>query len=147
MKFIVTAQPGPNSQPPAPDAPFDEALFTAYMKFNEDLHQAGVLIAAEGINPAFKTARVVARGGRRAVMDGPFTESKELIGGFYIIEVGSLDEAIGWALKCPTGLGFDDVLEIRALTGEADLPAELVELVRKAAPGWSDTFTQKAKDR
>ena len=54
-------------------------------------------------------------------MDGPFTESKELIGGFYIIEVGSLDEAIGWALKCPTGLGFDDVLEIRALTGEADL--------------------------
>ena len=61
MKFIITAQPGPNSQPPAPDAPFDEALFTAYMKFNEDLHQAGVLIAAEGINPAFKTARVVAR--------------------------------------------------------------------------------------
>jgi len=147
MKFIITAQPGPTSQPPAPDAPFDEALFTAYMKFNEDLHQAGVLIAAEGINPAFKTARVVARGGRRAVMDGPFTESKELIGGFYIIEVGSLNEAIGWALKCPTGLGFDDVLEIRALTGEADLPAELVELVRKAAPGWSETFTRKAKDR
>jgi len=147
MKFIITAQPGPTSQPPAPDAPFDEALFTAYMKFNEDLHQAGVLIAAEGINPAFKTARVVARGGRRAVMDGPFTESKELIGGFYIIEVGSLNEAIGWALKCPTGLGFDDVLEIRALTGEADLPAALVELVRKAAPGWSDTFTKQAKDR
>ena len=68
-------------------------------------------------------------------MDGPFTESKELIGGFYIVDVGSLDEAIGWALKCPTGLGFDDVLEIRALTGEADLPAQLVELVRKARSG------------
>ena len=143
MKFIITAQPGPDSQPPAPDAPFDEALFTAYMKFNEDMHQAGVLVAAEGINPAFKTARVVARGGRRAVMDGPFTESKELIGGFYIVDVGSLDEAIGWALKCPTGLGFDDVLEIRALTGEADLPAQLVELVRKAAPGWSRAFTKE----
>ena len=147
MKFIITAQPGPDSEVPSPDAPFDEALFTAYMKFNEDLHQAGVLIAAEGLNPALKTARVVARGSRRAVMDGPFTESKELIGGFYIIEVGSLNEAIGWALKCPTGLGFDDVLEIRALTGEADLPAALVELVRKAAPGWSDTFTKQAKDR
>jgi len=142
MKFIITAQPGPDSTVPAPDAPFDEAQFTTYMKFNEDMYQAGVLVAAEGLNPAFKTARVVARGGKRAVLDGPFAETKELIGGFYIVEVESLDEAIAWALKCPTGLGFDDVLEIRALTGEADLPPALVELIRNAAPTWSQSFTK-----
>ena len=143
MKFIITAQPGPDSTVPAPDAPFDEALFTAYMKFNEDMHQAGVLVAAEGLNPAFKTARVVAKGGRRTVVDGPFAESKELIGGFYIVEVDSLDEAIAWALKCPTGLGFDDVLEIRALTGEADLPPELVELIERPRPTGAESFTRK----
>jgi len=142
MKFIITAQPGPDSHVPAPDAPFDEALFTAYMAFNEDMHRAGVLVAAEGLNPAVKTARVVAKGGRRTVVDGPFTESKELIGGFYIVDVPSIDEAIAWALKCPTGLGFDDVLEIHALTGEADIPPNLVELIRKAAPSWSEAFTK-----
>ena len=143
MKFIITAQPGPKSTVPAPDGPFDETLFTAYMKFNEDMYQAGVLVASEGLNPAFRTARVVAKGGRRTVVDGPFAESKELIGGFYIVEVDSLDEAIAWALKCPTGLGFDDVLEIRALTGEADLPPRLVELIRNAAPNWSRSFTKE----
>ena len=142
MKFIITAQPGPDSHVPAPDAPFDEALFTAYMAFNEDMHRAGVLVASEGLNPAVKTARVVAKGGRRTVVDGPFTESKELIGGFYIVDVPSIDEAIAWALKCPTGLGFDDVLEIHALTGEADIPPNLVELIRKAAPSWSEAFTK-----
>lgn len=142
MKFIITAQPGPDSQMPAPDAPFDEAQFTAYMKFNEELHQAGVLVAAEGLNPALKTARVVAKDGRRMLVDGPFAESKELIGGFYIVDVPSIDDAIAWALKCPSGMGFDDVLEIRALTGEADLPPELVELIKKAAPNWSRAFTK-----
>ena len=58
MKFIITAQPGPDSEVPSPDAPFDEALFTAYMKFNEDLHQAGVLIAAEGLNPALSLIHI-----------------------------------------------------------------------------------------
>jgi hypothetical protein len=147
MKFIITAQPGPDSKVAGPDAPFDEALFTAYMKFNEEMYQAGVLVAAEGLNPAVKTARVVASDGRRTVVDGPFAESKELIGGFYIVDVPSIDDAIAWAKKCPTGLGFDDVLEIRALTGEADLPPDLVSLVKKAAPGWSEAFTAKVTAR
>ena len=142
MKFIITAQPGPDSTLPAPDAPFDEAQFTAYMEFNEQMHQAGVLVASEGLNPAVKTARVVARDGRRAVVDGPFAESKELIGGFYIVDVPSIDDAVAWALKCPTGLGFDDVLEIRALTGEGDLPPDLVALIKKTAPNWSRSFTK-----
>ena len=114
------------------------------MKFNEEMHKAGVLVAAEGLKPGGEVARVEAKKGKRAVVDGPFTESKELVGGFYIIEVESQQEAIEWALKCPTGLGFDDVLEIRALTGESDIPPRLLELVRTAAPTWSTTF---AKDR
>jgi hypothetical protein len=85
---------------------------------------------------------VEAKKGKRAIVDGPFTESKELVGGLYIIEVNSREEAIQWALRCPTGLGFDDVLEVRELTGEDDIPPRLLELVRAAAPTWSTTFSK-----
>jgi hypothetical protein len=144
MRFIITARSGPDTpDPPDPNGPFDAELFSAYMRFNEEMHKAGVLVASEGLKPDGHVGRVEARKGKRTVVDGPFTESKELVGGFYIIEVDSQEEAIEWALRCPTGLGFDDVLEIRALTGEADLPANLLELIRKAAPTWSATFSKK----
>ena len=142
MRFIITAHPGADSATPDPSAPFDEQLFTAYMQFNEEMHRAGVLVASEGLNPAGKSAKVEVRRGRRTVVDGPFAETKELVGGFYVIEVGSIDEAIGWAMRCPTGLGFDDVLEIRQLTGEEDLPPQLLELIKRAAPTWSATFSR-----
>jgi hypothetical protein len=140
MRFIITARPAENGTPPAPDAPFDEALFTTYMKFNEEMHKAGVLVAAEGLNPAGRGARIEVKKGKRTVVDGPFSESKELVGGFYILEVPSLEEAIAWALRAPTGLGFDDVMEIRPLTSEEDVPPPLVELVRTVAPTWSKTW-------
>ena len=142
MRFIMTARHGENSPAPNPDAPMDEKLFSAYMKFNEELHNAGVLVAAEGLNPAGKGARVEVRKGKRTVVDGPFAESKELIGGFYILEVPSLEVAIEWALRAPSGMGFDDVLEIRQLTGEGDIPPHLLELLKRAAPNWSATFTK-----
>jgi hypothetical protein len=143
MKFIITAHPGSETPAPNPEAPFDEQLFTAYMAFNEEMHRAGILVAAEGLNPAGKGARIEVKRGRRTVVDGPFAESKELVGGFYVIDVASLDEAIEWAMRCPTGLGFDDVLEIRQLTGEDDVPPQLLDLVKRAAPTWSATFTRK----
>jgi hypothetical protein len=143
MRFIITERPGKDGKQADPNAAFDEKLFTAYMKFNEDLHKAGVLVAAEGLNPAGKGARIEVKNGKRTLVDGPFAESKELVGGFYVIEVASLEEAIEWALRCPTGLGFDDVLEIRQLTGEEDLPPAVVELIRKAAPTWSATLWKK----
>jgi hypothetical protein len=142
MKFIMTARPGENSTPVDPNAPLDEKLFSDYMAFNEALYKAGVLVASEGLNPAGRGARIEVKNGKRAVVDGPFTESKELVGGFYILDVPSLEVAIEWALRAPSGLGFDDVLEIRQLTGEEDLPPELIELVKKAAPTWSATFTK-----
>jgi hypothetical protein len=143
MRFIITAQPGKDSTSPDPSAPFDQELFSAYMRFNEEMHRAGVLIAAEGLKPGGEGARIEVKQGKRGLVDGPFTESKELVGGFYVVEVESLEEAIKWALKCPTGLGFDDVLEIRALTGESDISPQLLELVKAAAPTWSTTFEKK----
>jgi hypothetical protein len=71
------------------------------------------------------------------VVDGPFAESKELVGGFYLIDVGSLDEAIRWALRAPSGFGKDDILEVRQLTGSADLPPQILALIAEAAPSWS----------
>jgi hypothetical protein len=143
MRFIITAQAGADDAKKADtEAGFDEALFVAYMKFNEEMHQAGVLVASEGLNPAARGARVAVSKGRRHVVDGPFAESKELVGGFYIIDVPSLDEAIAWALRAPSGMGSDDVLEIRQLTGAADLPPEILKLIDAAAPTWSKSVWQ-----
>ena len=138
----MTARPGADTKPQDPNAPLDEKLFSDYMAYNEALHTAGVLVAAEGLNPAGQGARVEVKKGKRTVVDGPFTESKELVGGFYILDVPSLEVAIEWALRAPSGLGFDDVLEIRQLTGDEDIPPQLLELVKKAAPTWSKTFTK-----
>ena len=141
MRFLITAAPDPNTskshQPP------DDETFAAAMRFNEEMHKAGVLIASEGVNPAGKGARVIASAGKRKTVDGPYAESKELVGGFYLIEVGSLEEAIGWALRCPVGLGFDDVLTIHPMTEPSDIPPKYLELIRKWAPTWSTAFRAK----
>ncbi|HEY0963328.1 MAG TPA: YciI family protein [Pseudomonadales bacterium] len=143
MRFIVTARPSDNAFPSDPNAPFDEALFTAYMKFNEELYRAGVLVASEGLNPSGGGASVVVKNGKRAVHDGPFAESKELVGGFYILEVPTLQHAIDWMLKAPSGMGFDDVFDIRPLTGAGDLPDFITDLIAKAAPEWSANFLKE----
>ena len=124
MRFIITAHPGPDSTVHDPAAPFDEQLFTAYMAFNEEMHRAGVLVASEGLNPAGKGAMVVAKGGRRTVVDGPFTETKELVGGFYVIEVASLDEAIAWVKRVPNPAGGGECeIELRRVHEAEDFAA------------------------
>lgn len=142
MRFLITATPDPNTPKNQASAPPDEEVIAAAMRFNEEMHKAGVLIASEGLNPAGKGARVGVVGGKRTVLDGPFTESKELVGGFYLVEVASLDEAIAWALRCPTGLGFDDLLTIHPMTNASDIPPEMLRLIEAAAPTWSATFTK-----
>src|SRR4051794_8062028 len=87
MRFIITAGPGDTKVETesaiGPDGSFDEKLFSAYMKFNEEMHRAGVLVASEGLTAGAKGARVGVERGKRRVLDGPFAETKELVGGFY----------------------------------------------------------------
>ena len=142
MRFIITAQSSSENPTTDRQSEFDVELFKAYMRFNEEMHQAGVLVASEGLNPAAKGARIAVANGKRYVVDGPFAESKELVGGFYLIDVGSLDEAIQWALRAPSGFGSDDILEIRQLTGSGDLPSEILRLIAEAAPTWSASAWQ-----
>lgn len=141
MRFMITAAPDPNA-PKTEANPPDDKLIAAYMKYNEDLYKAGVLVTAEGINPARKGARIGTRDGKRVMLDGPFVETKELVGGFYLIDVKSLDEAIEWALRCPTGLGTDEVLTILPMTEASDIPPELIKLIQEVAPTWSATWTK-----
>lgn len=142
MRFMITAAPDPNAPKPDTETPPDTALIAAYMKFNEELHKAGVLIASEGLNPARKGARVGISRGKRTVIDGPFIESKELVGGFYLIEVSSKEEAIEWALRCPVGLGSDEVLTIQQMTELSDIPPRYRGIIADVAPTWSASFSR-----
>lgn len=96
------------------------------MKFNEDLAKAGALIALDGLHPPVSGARVSFRGGKSTVVDGPFAESKEVLGGYWIIKTKSRQEAIEWAKKVPAEQ--DDVIEIRQIFDMEDFPED----VRKA---------------
>ena len=142
MRFIITAQARADRTSDEQPSGFDADLFKAYMRFNEDMHQAGVLVASEGLNPSAPGARIAVANGKRYVVDGPFTESKELVGGFYLIDVKSLDDAVQWALRAPSGFGSDDILDVRQLTGPADLPPDILRLIAEAAPAWSASAWQ-----
>jgi len=108
-----------------------EKLLTAMGHFNEELVRAGVLLAAEGLHPSDKGARVRFNGDRREVIDGPFAETRELIAGFWLIQVRSLDEAIEWMKRCPNP--FEDgtsEIEIRQVFEAEDFGAEFTPEAR-----------------
>jgi hypothetical protein len=97
------------------------------MKFNEELREAGALVALDGLHPIAKGARVAFSGGKPKVTDGPFTEAKEVIGGYWMLNVKSKEEAVEWVKRCPAADG--DVVEIRQVFEMSDFPAD----VQKAA--------------
>lgn len=92
-----------------------EELLTEMGKFNEELVKAGVMLAGDGLHPSSKGVRVRFSGTDRKVVDGPFAETKELVAGYWIWEVKSMDEAIEWAKRCPNPMNEDSDLEIRPL--------------------------------
>ena len=143
MRFLMIPTPADPSAKPAAAEPFDEKLFIAYMKYNEEMHKAGVLVASEGLNPAATGAHVRLGGGKHTLIDGPFAETKELVAGFWLIEVDSKAEAIEWAMRCPIAPGKDEVLEIRQLTGSADIPKELVDIIVREAPTWAASWKKQ----
>jgi hypothetical protein len=102
------------------------------MKYNESLQKAGVLLALDGLHPPSMGARVSFQGGKPRVTDGPFAEAKEVVGGYWMIQVKSKEEAIEWASRCPGS--NNEVIELRQVQEFADFPAD----VQKAAAGFED---------
>ncbi len=107
-----------------------EAMLTAMGQFNEELIKAGVLLAAEGLHPSVRGKRVHFAGNRRTVVDGPFTETKELVAGFWLWQVKSIEEAVEWVKRCPNPMPEDSVIEIRPVFGPEDFGAELTPELR-----------------
>jgi hypothetical protein len=122
-KGYEKAEPGT-----APDA----KAVAAMMKYNESLQKAGVLLALDGLHPPSMGARVSFSGGKPKVTDGPFTEAKEVIGGYWMIQVRSKEEAIEWASRCPAS--SNEVIEIRQVQELSDFPED----VQKAAAGFTE---------
>lgn len=116
MRFMVMVKANQDSEAGA--LPSEEML-TEMGRYNEELVKAGVLLAAEGLQPSSKGARVRFSGTQRTVIDGPFTETKELVAGFWLIQVASLDEAIEWVKRCPNPMDGEPEIEIRQVF-EAD---------------------------
>jgi len=114
-KGYETAEPG--------TVPDDVARVEAMMKYNESLQKAGVLLALDGLHPPSMGARVSFAGGRPLVTDGPFAESKEVLGGYWMIQVKSREEAIEWAKRCPAA--ENEVIEIRQVQELDDFPPEV----------------------
>jgi hypothetical protein len=114
MRFMVIVKASPESEAGVMPS---EQLFTEMGKFNEELAKSGVLLAAEGLHPSSKGARVQFSGDRRTVIDGPFAETKELVAGYWLWQCNSLEEAIEWLKRAP----FDDTeVEIRQVFEAAD---------------------------
>jgi hypothetical protein len=113
----------------------------AMMKYNESLQKAGVLLALDGLHPPSMGARVSFSGGKARVSDGPFAEVKEVLGGYWMIQVKSKEEAIQWASRCP---GSDnEVIEVRQVQELSDFPAD----VQQAAAGFAEIQAQSGHPR
>jgi hypothetical protein len=124
-----------------------EALLTAMGKYNEELVNAGILLAGEGLHPSSKGARVRFSGDTRTVMDGPFAETKELIAGYWLWKVSSLQEAIEWAKRCPNPTEGDSELEIRQVFEAEDFGAELTPALREQEAQVFAKAAEQAKRR
>jgi hypothetical protein len=101
-----------------------QALLAEMGKFNEDLVKAGILLAAEGLRPSAQGKRVQFSGRNRTLVDGPFTETKELVAGFWLWQVRSIDEAVEWVKRCPNPMPGDWEIEIRPVEDFAPEPAQ-----------------------
>ena len=131
MRFMVLMIPKGYETAAPGTTPSAEAV-AAMMKYNEELKAAGVLITLDGLHPPSTGARVSFAAGKPVVTDGPFTEAKEVIGGYWMIDVNSRDEAIAWAKRCPAS--SNEIIEIRQVHEMSDFPVE----VQQAAAGFTE---------
>jgi hypothetical protein len=130
MRFMLMVRATADSEN---NAPPDVEIMTEMTKFNEEMVKAGVMLAGEGLQPSSKGARIRFSGSRRTVVDGPFAESKELIAGFWILQVRSKEEALEWAKRCPAPFRTDCELELRQIFEAEDFANAPPELMQKEA--------------
>ena len=128
MRFMVMVKANQDSEAGVMPS---ETLLAEMGKFNEELVKAGVLLAAEGLQPTSKGARVKFSGNKRSVIDGPFAESKELIAGFWLWQVKSMEEAIEWVKRCPNPFEGESEIEIRQVFEAEDFGAEFTPELRE----------------
>jgi hypothetical protein len=128
MRFMVMVKGNQDSEAGVMPS---ETLLAEMGKFNEELVKAGVLLAAEGLQPTSKGARVKFSGSKRSVIDGPFAESKELIAGFWLWQVKSMEEAIEWVKRCPNPFEGESEIEIRQVFEAEDFGAEFTPGLRE----------------
>jgi hypothetical protein len=119
-----------------PGEKLDPERVATMMKYNESLQKAGVLLALDGLHPPSMGARVSFAGGKPHVTDGPFAEAKEVLGGYWIIQVKSKEEAVEWASRCPAS--DNEVIEVRQVQQMSDFPAD----VQAAAAGFPEIQAQ-----
>ncbi|MFN8653848.1 MAG: YciI family protein [Gemmatimonadales bacterium] len=131
MRFMMLVIPKGYETAPVGAAPDAEAV-ARMMRYNESLQKAGVLLALDGLHPPAAGARVSFEGGKPKVTDGPFTEAKEVVGGYWMIQVKSREEAIEWARRAP--MGPNEIIEVRQVQEMADFPPD----VREAAKGFDE---------
>ena len=130
MKFMVMVKATKDSE--AGKRP-EEQMLTEMMKFNEELAKAGVLLDGAGLQPSSKGAKVRFSGAKRTVIDGPFTEAKEVVAGFWMLQCKSLEEAVEWVKRCPNPHPTDSEIEIRPLFELTDFPEANPETIERAA--------------
>ena len=138
MRFMMLMIPlGYETAPP--DVKLDPERMSAMMKYNEALKDAGILITLDGLHPPSMGARVAFASGKPVVTDGPFAEAKEVLGGYWMIDVKSRQDAIAWASKCPAS--ENEIIEIRQVHEMTDYPEE----VQQAAAGLAELQGRAAK--
>lgn len=138
MRFMMLMIPK-GYETAAPGTLPDADGVAAMMKYNEDLQRSGILLGCEGLHPPSMGARVHFDGGKPRVVDGPFAEAKEVLGGYWMIRVASRAEAIEWASRCPAGP--NEMIEIRQIQEMEDFPAD----VQEAAAGFAEMQTKAAQ--
>ena len=128
MRFMVMVKATPESE--GGEMPSTE-LLEAMGRYNEELVKAGVMLAGEGLHPSSRGARVHFDGDKRTVIDGPFAETKELVAGYWIWQVSSLEEAIEWVKRCPNPMTGPSDIEIRQIFTSEDFGAEFTPELRE----------------
>jgi len=138
MRFMMLMIPK-GYEKAEPGAMPDAKAVAAMMKYNESLKKAGVLLSLDGLHPPSMGARVSFSGGKPKVTDGPFSETKEVLGGYWMIQVKSKEEAIEWASRCPAS--DNEIIEIRQVQEFSDFPAD----VQQAAAGFTEMQSETGK--